>query len=620
MKNRYPGIHSFTADDSPIFYGRTREIKELFRLVVLNNVVVLFGKSGTGKTSLLQAGVAPLLHERYLQPLKIRLNNIQQPIERQIYEQFEEAHYLPMDTPDTLSLWEYCKQFDYSEDSEAFTPLLILDQFEELFTLYADKPEVQLNFVRQLADVVNGNIPEGLESRLREVNSTLSEAEMLRRLSPPKVNIIISIRSDFLYLLDRISAYIPAILRCRYELSALDDENARLAMTEPAAQEGEFASPTFEYTEAAIQNILSTLTAKLRTENQVVGTETGKREIEAFQLQLLCSRIEKKLLDDLKSPFPPAKPIRIAPEFYGGTEGIKNMLSDFYNAVLSKIQENRRLRVQKLIEEKLIVNERRIIQEKEFIKKEYILTDEDLLLLCNERLLREEPRGGAFYYEVSHDMLVGPILESYRKRAELEEKNRAITEKAELEAKAASEQAEKEKAQKQLRTVRLLLGVAVIALSFAFYQAVSANIIKQNAVKSDSTAQREARKAKEEKQIAKNATELADSLRIKSDSVAKKAAKSDTLATRKAEEAKREREKAVAEQEKTKKTLDKLKLSQTLAAAQKILTFAENYENLGEKKYAIQNYETILDSLKEYPQNPLYHNAKHKIEKLSWEK
>jgi len=54
-------------------------------LAVLQPIVVFFGKSGTGKTSLIQAGVTPLLHERRLHPVFLRLNQTQVPITEQIH-------------------------------------------------------------------------------------------------------------------------------------------------------------------------------------------------------------------------------------------------------------------------------------------------------------------------------------------------------------------------------------------------------------------------------------------------------------------------------------------------------------------------------------------------------
>ncbi len=61
---RYPGPRSFTENDRELFFGRNKEIRKLTELMVIEKLAVLFGKSGYGKTSLLQAGVIPRLEEK----------------------------------------------------------------------------------------------------------------------------------------------------------------------------------------------------------------------------------------------------------------------------------------------------------------------------------------------------------------------------------------------------------------------------------------------------------------------------------------------------------------------------------------------------------------------------
>ena len=55
---RYPGPHSFQDKDveRDSFFGRKPEIRDLVNKILSFRLIVLFGKSGLGKTSLLQAG------------------------------------------------------------------------------------------------------------------------------------------------------------------------------------------------------------------------------------------------------------------------------------------------------------------------------------------------------------------------------------------------------------------------------------------------------------------------------------------------------------------------------------------------------------------------------------
>jgi Novel STAND NTPase 1 len=56
--NPWPGLLAFREADQGYFQGRKAETEELFRLVMRERLSVLFGLSGLGKSSLLQAGLS----------------------------------------------------------------------------------------------------------------------------------------------------------------------------------------------------------------------------------------------------------------------------------------------------------------------------------------------------------------------------------------------------------------------------------------------------------------------------------------------------------------------------------------------------------------------------------
>ncbi len=53
------GLRSFAESDTAHFFGRELELEDLRERVVHKPLTVLFGQSGWGKTSLLQAGLIP---------------------------------------------------------------------------------------------------------------------------------------------------------------------------------------------------------------------------------------------------------------------------------------------------------------------------------------------------------------------------------------------------------------------------------------------------------------------------------------------------------------------------------------------------------------------------------
>jgi hypothetical protein len=58
----YPGLRSFDPEEGEIFFGRKRNIEEVRALLVEHRMVAVLGGSGSGKSSLLRAGLLPFLN------------------------------------------------------------------------------------------------------------------------------------------------------------------------------------------------------------------------------------------------------------------------------------------------------------------------------------------------------------------------------------------------------------------------------------------------------------------------------------------------------------------------------------------------------------------------------
>lgn len=390
MNFRYPGPQSFHEEDELLFHGRKRETKELFDLVMAQSPVVLFAKSGMGKTSLLQAGIIPRLRFSQFDAVKIRLNRTDIPPETQVKDAL-----FPNLPPDTL-LWEALLKYNRERLG---TPLLIFDQFEELFTLYSDSE--RSSFVQQLADVINAFLPEKIRQQIREkiTDETLSNVEAASLEQTPKVKIVFSIRSDLLHCLHYISDEIPSILRNRYELLGLQADQAREAIIRPAeqAQElGDYGTPAFSWSSAAINQILNFLGRKKQVNR--FTTIQQNSEIETFQLQLLCEHIEKKILLEVKEEKYKATDLVITPEFYGNEPGIEMVLANFYENAIFKIEDSLiRHNSRRLIEDHLIVNQRRVSVDENTIALTHGVPLEVLDELVETRLLRREIRDTGNY-------------------------------------------------------------------------------------------------------------------------------------------------------------------------------------------------------------------------------
>ena len=70
--NRYPGAQPFQTSQEAIFFGREEDRAQLHRYVKLESLVVLYAKSGLGKSSLINAGLIPKIQsEGFYTPLSI---------------------------------------------------------------------------------------------------------------------------------------------------------------------------------------------------------------------------------------------------------------------------------------------------------------------------------------------------------------------------------------------------------------------------------------------------------------------------------------------------------------------------------------------------------------------
>ena len=278
-QNPWAGLASYedpeTAERKLKFCGRDDDSYDLARLIMGNVFVTLYGKSGIGKTSLLNAGVFPELREEQYTPVSIRLgmrdDERPQSYQTMIVEVVERA----VKRTETINvideqqdqqsidyLWNYfARHRFYDKCDELTTPVIVFDQFEEVFRVHRDEAE---SLLRQL-------------DYLNDKDHTLDNCEVDGHPYRYEQNFrfVVSIREDDLYRLeDSIdNCYLPALKRCRYRLRSLSEEGARDAILIPG--EGLFKPGEKDFiTEAII--------SKSRNFDGSISTNI---------VSLLCSRI-----------------------------------------------------------------------------------------------------------------------------------------------------------------------------------------------------------------------------------------------------------------------------------------------------------------------------------------
>jgi WD40 repeat protein len=150
----YPGLLSFEEEDAGIFFGREKEIREALDMLDQQRrfgggrFMLLLGASGSGKSSLLRAGIIPRLRRNPDQWFVVRaFRPLGRPFENLAYalaESFQEAG-TPQDRKtlgETIGaagagvrLAELANELRLDLKRPGATVLLVVDQLEELFTL-----------------------------------------------------------------------------------------------------------------------------------------------------------------------------------------------------------------------------------------------------------------------------------------------------------------------------------------------------------------------------------------------------------------------------------------------------------------------------------------------------
>jgi hypothetical protein len=141
----FPGLKSYDATHAPVFFGRDQQITDLEALVrrkcnAGSGLLLLLGSSGCGKSSLLAAGLVPLLRqgERTGQPwlLLEPFRPLRNPF-AQLNDRLTAAGVEPLPAePSAAELLQRLDQLRLARPEA--TVLLVIDQFEELLTYKAD--------------------------------------------------------------------------------------------------------------------------------------------------------------------------------------------------------------------------------------------------------------------------------------------------------------------------------------------------------------------------------------------------------------------------------------------------------------------------------------------------
>lgn len=148
MDSPFKFLDAYGKEDKTFFFGRDDETRELYERLFETNLVLLYGASGTGKTSLINCGLSDKMESSNWLPIFIRrqddmIESFKHAIEDKIKEVSGKKPTPDLEVPDLI----------HDLYIETFKPIyLIFDQLEELFIL-GDKEE-QVDFFDEIANLL----------------------------------------------------------------------------------------------------------------------------------------------------------------------------------------------------------------------------------------------------------------------------------------------------------------------------------------------------------------------------------------------------------------------------------------------------------------------------------
>jgi len=389
----YKALESFTEGDSAIFAGREAESESLTNRILAHRLTVVYGESGSGKTSLLQAGVRPRLAQQRALLANLSLDP-DQPLMREILNCLQAAA-IPAGLP-RQEIEDPAALIRAYQETLGGPVVLAIDPFEQILSAYP---------------------PDGQSAVAAILKSLLADDSL-------DVRIVLVIREDFLGHMHALERQIPGLLTVRFRLEKLGREAARAAIVEPARVF------KIKWEEPLIQTLLDELNT---------GNGGG---IWPPQLQIICDRLYNAAQEESGAQ----ENFRITTELYARLGGASRLLGDYLEEVIAKFPSEQRELARRLLgalvssagtKQRLALTE--LARAAEVAPES---ADQILRRLTSERLVQRfarpasDRRAARDEYELVHDYLAWRIIESLGPEFWERQKAREIVRLAALEWQA----------------------------------------------------------------------------------------------------------------------------------------------------------------------------------------
>ena len=252
-QNPYPGLRPFKFEESYLFFGREGQSEDLFRRLKSNHFVAVVGTSGSGKSSLVRAGLLPLLASGFMsntgsgwriaifRPGNSPIHNLAHALvhpelaEAAPAKEAQASAGLKVGITETILRRSAVGLLDYADGKEFAAGenlLVVVDQFEELFRFKKES---------------------GIEKAEDEAAAFVKLFREATRDKTGRVYVVITMRSDFLGDCAQFRDLPEAINDGQYLIPRLSRDQLRQVIESPAKVHGVEMSP------ALVTNLLNAI-------------------------------------------------------------------------------------------------------------------------------------------------------------------------------------------------------------------------------------------------------------------------------------------------------------------------------------------------------------------------
>jgi hypothetical protein len=392
--NPFPGPQPYARGQSDLFFGRSDSVAQLTSLLLSSHIVLLHAPSGSGKSSLLNAGLYPRLEqldvpvvasvrfarERRAESIPAPADTVTDPSDNPFTERVIQAL---LDTDhaqsDVKTISDAIRIVEAERHENIF--VMVLDQFEEIFTdplLWRAREEL----LTQLADALR------VTDRLR---------------------VIIGMRSDYLASLIPYQRQLPSQLMVRIGLQSLKEPAARRVI------QNAFERTGVAIEESEIDHVLDALFTS--------GPEAGPIGVRSefanlIQLQIVCRRLWEQLWQrQIGGGGPDHGSIPV---------DARASMAAFVDEAVASVSQRARLDegwVRNWLETLVLPGKRRaLISLESPSAPQSAIIDE----LERARLIRVEMRNDSRVAELTHDSMVDALLESNESWRRRQRKSRLL--------------------------------------------------------------------------------------------------------------------------------------------------------------------------------------------------